>query len=120
VIVPFGLYAGWTVCATFVNIAEVAPAYGFNRFGLSIPHFAAISIAAATMVAGVILWLSRGALAFSGSVVWALVGIIAAEKTRGADPLVALAAAAAIVAVVVVAAWLNIYGNRIREVPANE
>jgi hypothetical protein len=85
VIVPFGLYAGWTVCAMFVNVAEVAPQFGFNRFGLSVVAYAMLSLAAAPMLAAVIIFLTRGELAFAMTVLWALAAIIVAGRERGAD-----------------------------------
>lgn len=111
VIVPFGLYAGWTICATFVNIAEVAPAYGFDRFGLSIPAYAVISVVAATVLAAAILWLSRGELAFAATVVWALVAIIVAARERGADTKVSVAAGVGIVVVVALTAALKFWSK---------
>lgn len=99
-IAPFGLYAGWTVCATFVNIAEVAPQYGFARFGLPIPIYGAASILAAAIVSGVVLWLARGNLVFALTVVWALVAIIIAAQTRGYEGAITIAAGVALAAVV--------------------
>ena len=110
-IVPFALYAGWTVCATFVNIAEVAPAYGFKRFGLTTAAYAVVSIAGATILASVVLWLCRGQLAFAVTIVWALVGIIVAALQRGASPAVVAAAASAIIALALLTAWLNNRGR---------
>lgn len=99
-VLPFGLYAGWTVCATFVNVAEVAPAYGFARFGLSVPAYAVLSIGVLTTVAAVISWLTRANLAFAATVAWALVAIIVAARQKGFEPSVVMAAGAALVAVV--------------------
>lgn len=99
-ILPFGLYAGWTVCATFVNVAEVAPAYGFARFGLSVPAYAVASIGVLTFVAAFALWLTRANLAFAATVAWALVAIIVAARQKGFEPSVVMAAGAALVAVV--------------------
>jgi hypothetical protein len=108
VIVPFGLYAGWTICATFVNIAEVAPGYGFNRFGLSIPNYGVASIAATTVLAAAILWLSKGELSFAATVVWALVAIIVASRERQTGSGILLAAGFGIVLVVVLTATLKL------------
>jgi hypothetical protein len=106
-VVPFALYAGWTACATFVNIAEVAPQYGFDRFGLSVPHYAVLSIAAATTLAVLVLWLTRGQPVLAATVVWAFVAVIVAAREQGADPSVVVAAAAGIAVVVAVAAALR-------------
>lgn len=99
-VIPFGLYAGWTCCATFVNVAEVAPQYGFDRFGLTIAQFALASIAAATGLAGVVLWLSRGALAYAFAVLWALSAIWIAGRERDAAESVLLGAGSAMAAVI--------------------
>jgi hypothetical protein len=99
-VLPFGLYAGWTVCAFFVNVAEVAPAYGFNRFGLSVAQYAAGSIAILTGVVALLLVVTRGNIPFAASVLWALAGILAATRVRGAEFIVTAAAAIAIVAVI--------------------
>lgn len=110
-IIPFGLYAGWTVCATFVNVAEVAPAYGFGRFGLSIQGYAVLSIATLTVVVAAILWLGRGNLVFAATVIWAIAAIIVAGVQRGADSRVLTAAAIALVAVVVATAVSKLSGS---------
>jgi hypothetical protein len=108
VAVGFGMYAAWTLCATFVNIAEVAPQYGFDRFGLSPPLYSALSIAAATALAVLVLWRTGGALAFALTVVWALVAIIVSAQTRGYDGIVVIAAASALGVVAVLTGVLKL------------
>lgn len=109
VVLPFGVYAGWTVCAMFVNIAEVAPAFGFNRFGLSIHGYGVLSIIMAALAAGVVLWLTRGNPVFAGTVLWALIAIVVAAWERGADGAISTAATTAIVAVLVLAIGLRVW-----------
>jgi hypothetical protein len=111
VVVPFGLYAGWTVCASAVNIAEIAPAYGFARFGLSIPAYAVVSIAAVTVVAGLMLLRTGGSLPFAGTVIWALVAIIVAAVSRGHAQVVPITAGLAIVVVLGATAYLKTRGS---------
>jgi uncharacterized membrane protein len=84
---PFALYAGWTTCALFVNIAEVAPRYGFDRFGLSPEAYGAASLAAAAALASLVMWLSRGQAVYPATIAWALVGILVAAQTRAYGPL---------------------------------
>lgn len=91
---PFALYAGWTACATFVNVAEAGPQYGFDRFGLTIPDYGALSIAAAVLLAAAVLRLTRGQPLFAATVVWALVAIAAASVARGHAQIITLSAAA--------------------------
>jgi hypothetical protein len=102
---PFGFYAGWTVCATFVNVAEVAPRYGFARLGLSVPGYAVLSIAVLTVVVAVVLWLTRANLVFAATVLWALIAIIASAWTRPVDSIVLMAAGFALVVVISFAAY---------------
>jgi hypothetical protein len=111
-VVPFAIYAGWTTCAVFVNIAEVAPGYGFNRFGLSIPAYGVLSIAVAAMLAAVVLWLARGQLAFAATVIWALAAIMVAARERGADPEISVAAGAAIAVLLLQTFTLNVLSTR--------
>lgn len=111
-VVPFGLYAGWTLCATLVNAAEVAPVYGFDRFGLSVPGYAVLSIVALTIAVAVALWLTHANLVFAGTVVWALAAIIAAARERGADSSVVLAAIAALLVVLALTVRLRVTDAR--------
>ncbi|MBX9747302.1 MAG: hypothetical protein K2X34_10395, partial [Hyphomonadaceae bacterium] len=105
---PFGLYAGWTTCATFVNIAEVAPQLGFERFGLSVPLFGAASIAVATAAAAFVLLRTRGALVYALTVAWALIAILVASQTRGYDQIIVYAASAALALVLLIASSLKL------------
>ncbi|MDX2088620.1 MAG: hypothetical protein SFX73_12265 [Kofleriaceae bacterium] len=114
VIVPFGVYAGWTACATFVNIAEVAPGLGWDRFGMSTVAYGVVSIAAAGAISALVLWWTRGELAFLATVVWALIAIIVAARLRGHAPAIVVAAAFTIVAVVIVAITVSAERLRIR------
>lgn len=101
VVLPFALYAGWTLCATFVNFAEVAPAYGFGRFGLSTSNYALFSIITVSALASLVLWLSQANLPFAGTIIWALVAIAVAGTQRNAEPTVVFASGGAAIAVVV-------------------
>jgi hypothetical protein len=110
-LVPFALYAGWTVCATFVNLAEVAPRYGFNRFGLTVPDYAVLSIAVLTVVVAGLLWLTKGNLVLAGTVAWALVAIIAAAYERSHSPKVVLSSGIALALVLALTFTLRSGGN---------
>jgi hypothetical protein len=109
---PFGLYAGWTICATFVNIAEVAPAYGFNRFGLSVPGYALLSLLVLGVLALVLVWRTRGSVPFAATIVWALIAVAIAGVSRGADPWVIGAALAANAAIAALLAALHLPAQR--------
>ena len=110
VVVPFGLYAGWTTAATFVNVATVAPGYGFDRFGLSIPGYAQ-AIVAATAVTALMLWLTRGNAIYAATIAWALVAIIVAGRARGAAPEVLWTAGGALGVVVLLTLALSVWGR---------
>lgn len=89
---PLALFAGWLTAATFVNAAEVLPLYGFGRFGLSVEAFSLGIVAAASLLALVILRLSRWNLAYGLTVTWALGGIVVANLQRDLSTAVALLA----------------------------
>lgn len=108
---PFGLYAGWALCATFVNIAEVAPAYGFNRFGLSTSAYAVLSIAAATVLAAIVLSLCDSEYTFAAAIIWALAAIVVANRQRGSYEAVQIAATLAIFIVIALTAWLKTWAR---------
>ncbi|NJM55723.1 MAG: hypothetical protein HC841_07315 [Verrucomicrobiae bacterium] len=109
--IPFGLYAGWTTCATFVNIAEVAPGYGFARFGLGIPAYGVLSIMLATVIGGSVLVLTRGTLAYAGTILWALAAIAVAATTRGHDTVIVAGAVCAMAAVVTITVLVRAFGR---------
>lgn len=98
---PFAVYAGWTTCATFVNFAEVAPQYGFDRFGLSTELYGSISLVVAAVIALSVLWFSRGQSVYAATVAWALIGILVAARTRDYGDEVTLTASAALAALAV-------------------
>lgn len=106
---PFAIYAGWTTCAAFVNFAEVAPQYGFDRFGLLTEIYGAISLAGAALVALSVLWLSKGQAVYAATVAWALIGILVAARVRdyGVEITVTAAAALAALAVAFIAARMR-------------
>ena len=90
---PAALYAGWLSAAAFVNIAAIGPKYlpalaVPGPVGLALPL---VSAAAALAVA--VLIAARGALAYALAVVWALVGIMFANRQ---GPVYWTAAAAAL------------------------
>lgn len=103
-VLPLALYAGWTSCAVFVNFAEVAPVYGFDRLGLSRGSFGVLLLALATLLAVGVLWATRGQSAYAATIVWALAAIIAAVFMRK-DPAIIGAASGMGIVVVIAAAW---------------
>ncbi len=106
-VLPFALYAGWTVCATIVNVAEVAPAYGFDRFGLSVAGYALLSIGVVGVIALLLVWRTNGNLPFAATIIWALVAIAVAGIGRGANATVIAAALLAAAATAMLACLLR-------------
>lgn len=91
-----GLYAGWLTAACFVNAATILPAWGVTPFGLGAAHVGVLMVGGAALVALVVLRASAGALPYTLAVVWALVGIIAANRAPDGAAAVLWAAVAAI------------------------
>lgn len=107
-VAPFGLYAGWAIAATAVNISSVASRVGFNRFGLGQVPFDLALLASATIATLILLLLCRGELALGASVVWALAAIVAANLRRKGPMSITLVCAGAAVLVlgVMLGIWL--------------
>jgi hypothetical protein len=108
VVLPFALYAGWTTCATFVNFAEVMPAAGFNRFGLSVAGFALLSLTVVGVISAFLVWRTNANLPFAATIVWALVAIAVAGMERGADRSVVYAAFAGAAGIALLAAFIRL------------
>ena len=75
---PVALYAGWLTAACQVSLASLGAGYGiiFGGFGWAI-----ISVAIALVIALSVMTRKRGIPEYAGAVIWALVGIIAANWT---------------------------------------
>lgn len=89
VVAPLGLFTGWVTAATFVNVAEVLPGFGFDRFGMSPGNWAIWGVLLpAFVVTLAFLERTRWSLVYAGAVAWALVAIAAANFERGFGPAV--------------------------------
>lgn len=104
---PFSLYLGWITVATIANIASVAADLGWNGG----PIWAAIMMAVAVVVAGILL-LNRRDFAYAGVLIWALFGIRAGQS---AEPLLTTTA---VIAALLIAALAFVGYFRYRK--ANE
>lgn len=80
-----GIYAGWLSAATFVNLADVAPAFGFDRFGLSPDAFARIVLLMAGGTALTFVFRGGNRAAYVLTVVWALAAIAMANSDLGGE-----------------------------------
>lgn len=115
VIAPLALFTGWITAATFVNVSEVLPRFGFDRFGLDATAYAVWGVvlpAAATAV--LFLAFTRYNFVYAGTLIWALVAVVAANQERGTAPLVQTAALVAVAALVSVALAGQVLQRRIR------
>lgn len=96
---PLALFAGWITAATFVNAAEVLPAFGFDRFGLGPTSYAIWGVLLPVLVVAVaVLERTRWDLVYAGAVAWAVVAVAVANVQRGFGPAVPAMAAAVLVA----------------------
>ena len=74
--VPLGLYAGWLTAAGFVGLSVVLIGHGVLSPQASALLMLALALAVAITIA---MWLPKEAWAYRAAVVWALVGVIAAN-----------------------------------------
>ncbi len=86
---PVGLYAGWLTAASWVSLATVAAGYGLIGDAVLAAY---LGIAGALVTALAVLAARRDASAYAAAVVWALIGIVAAN-IDGAVGVAVLAAA---------------------------
>lgn len=86
--VPFSIYLGWISVATIANVTAVLDYLGWGGWGISGQMWAVIMLLVAGALAGA-LSLTRGDVAYSLVIMWALAGI--AVKHPG-TPLVAVTA----------------------------
>jgi hypothetical protein len=75
----FGLYAGWLTIAVFANFTEIAVDLGFPFWGLSLPAWTVLALAAGTALAACIASASRGNASYAAAIVWALIAIAVAN-----------------------------------------
>jgi hypothetical protein len=75
---PVALYAGWLTAASWVALASTAAGYGLitDSFGWAI-----IGLLGALTVAAAVLWLTPTAPEYALTVIWALIGVAAANGT---------------------------------------
>jgi len=98
--VPFSIYLGWITVATIANVTTVLDFLGWSGWGISDQAWAVIMLLVAGALAAVVS-LTRGDVAYSLVIMWALVGI--AVKHAGTSPVAVTAwVMAAFVGVVLV------------------
>jgi translocator protein len=83
---PISVYLGWVTVATIANVTAYLVATGWEGFGLPDQAWAALMIAAAAAITLVIVR-TRGDVAFSLVVLWALLGILIRRLQMDPEPL---------------------------------
>ena len=73
--VPFSVYLGWITVATIANVTAVLISLGTEPYTGSAVVWTVLVIAVATLIATLVLW-TKGDVAYSLVIVWALVGIV--------------------------------------------
>jgi hypothetical protein len=72
--VPFSIYLGWITVATIANVTTVLDYLGWSGWGIGDEMWAVIMLVAAGGIAAAVS-LTRGDVAYSLVIVWALAGI---------------------------------------------
>ncbi|HEU4327115.1 MAG TPA: hypothetical protein VFS21_28505 [Roseiflexaceae bacterium] len=94
VVVPISVHAGWITVATVANTATALYNSGVSNLLLPDPVWAALMAVAAGLIGAAMTWFSRGNLGYGLTIVWALVGIAAANVgVAGGLPVVVAAGA---------------------------
>ena len=106
---PFSIYLGWLTVATIANASQLLYWLGWNGTPLSGQAWAAIMLAVAVVLAGIMAWTRRD-FAYLLVLVWAFAGI--GVKHSG-EPLVTTAAWIATAAAAALAAWSLISRSRL-------
>ena len=94
--IPFSVYLGWVTVATVANAAHTLYDAGWDGFGLSGEIWATTMLFIATGITLTII-ATRNDIAYTGVIVWALIGI---TVKQGDTPMVALTAIAMVVVIV--------------------
>lgn len=102
-VVPLALYVGWLSAAAFVNAADVLPGYGFDRFGLGAEGYGRLTVLLAAATAIAFAARTKGFPVYIATVVWALIGIIAANGGTAFDNSIAWVSGGSVGALVIIA-----------------
>lgn len=99
--VPFSIYLGWITVATVANMTQVLYYSEWNGWGIAPQAWAAIMLAVATVLAG-LMALTRRDVAYMGVLVWAFIGI---ALKHAAAPTIAISAWVATALVAALILW---------------
>jgi len=105
--VPISVYLGWITVATIANVTAVLVTINWDGFGLSEDIWTIIVILVA-MIITILVLLKRKDYAYSGVIIWALLGIflkrITDDPVFGVKTQIAYTAAIAIIIILIVTA----------------
>jgi translocator protein len=112
VMLPFSIYLGWITVATIANATSVLYDLGWNGEPIAPQAWAAIMLAAAVIITGLMLYTRRD-VAYSLVIVWAAVGIAVKHSgTALVEPAAWAAAALVALGAVAVLFGLRTRGSR--------
>ena len=104
--IPFSIYLGWITVATIANIAQSLYAAGYESlFGIDGAAWAAIMLAAGTLIASLVIYRGRGNAAYALTILWAFVGIVIKQSDTALVWGTAAAMSAVILTVLVLSLW---------------
>ncbi len=99
-----GVFVGWVTVISAANVAAAVQDAGITELWPSSLFWAVLILAAESLFAFWIIWVSRGDPALTLTVIWCFAGIAVANVTREPNPAVALTAGLA--ACVAAAVWV--------------
>jgi hypothetical protein len=104
--VPISVYLGWITVATIANVTAVLVTVGWDGFGISEQIWTMLVIIVAAIIT-ILIILKRKDYAYSGVIIWALIGIylkrIADDPVYGVQNQIAYTAMLAIIMVLIIA-----------------
>lgn len=108
VVFPVGIYAAWITVAAIANTSSWLKTQGFSDVIFTDQTWALIMLGAAAVIAVFVIIASGANTAYALTIVWALVGVAAANVTRPM-PNATVAFFAAAAALVVFISWLVVF-----------
>lgn len=107
---PFSVYLGWITVAPIANVAAALNSLGLGGLGLGEATWTAVVVAIAVAITAAVL-LTRGDVAYSLVIIWALVGIAIKQAAIQPVYLASIAGAVIIAVVMVIALVLKARGG---------
>ena len=104
--VPFSIYLGWVTVATIANVTSLLDYLNWGGWGISPEAWAVIMLVTATVVASAVA-LTRGDIAYSLVLIWALSGIAVKHADTPVVSITAWVTTAIIALVMAGGVWLS-------------